>query len=432
VSFFAQYVEMIGYIDMKERSTMDRREFLAGLCLCCFGGALKAAPFRVDEGTQIMNSCHAGMPEALRAHELVQAAWTGLSPDRVWDVHAHLLGDGKSGSGCWINPHMQSIFYPEQYLQRKFIVNGACVDDGASSLDEDYIARLAQLIAEFPAGAGMLLFAFDHTYREDGTVDAPRAAFHVPDRHAAEIAARFPQRFRWVASIHPYRPDALEALDKAVEGGAAAIKWLPSAMAIDPASARCDDFYAALANYDLPLITHAGQERAVKGAHQQQFGNPLRLRRPLDHGVRVVMAHCASMGRDRDLDRGRHGGEVESFSLFERMMGEARYEGRLFADISAMPQLNRAAHLEKIITRPEWHGRLLNGSDYPLPGVIPLFSVDALVEKGWLKKTEGGVLKQIREYNPLMFDFVLKRSLRVAGRRLSDSIFETGAFFAKT
>ncbi len=413
--------------------TINRREFLAGLCLCCFSGAVKAAPFRVDEGAHLMNACRTGLPAALRTHALVQAAWAGLSPSKVWDVHAHLLGDGKSGSGCWINPHMQSIFYPEQYLQRKFIVNGACVDDGAASLDEDYVARLAQLIGEFPSGAGMLLFAFDHTYTETGKADLPRAAFHVPDRHAAAIAGRFPDRFRWVASIHPYRPDAIEALDHAVQGGAVAVKWLPSAMGIDPASPRCNDFYTALAKYDLPLITHAGQERAVKGAHQQHFGNPLRLRRALDHGVRVVMAHCASMGQDRDLDSGRGGKaiEVESFALFERLMRERHYEGRLFADISAMPQLNRADYLAKIIVREEWHARLLNGSDYPLPGVIPLFSVDALVEKGWLQKAEGSVLKQIREYNPLMFDFALKRSLRVDGRKLGDSIFETRAFFSK-
>ncbi len=410
---------------------MNRREFLAGLCLCCFADAAKAMPFRVDEGAHLMNACRSGMPADLRQHELVVAAWEGLAAEKVWDVHAHLLGDGASGSGCWINPQMRSILYPEQYLQRKFIVNGACVDED-DNLDEAYVARLAQLIAEFPAGAGMMLFAFDHTYREDGRIDVPRVAFHVPDHYAAAVAARFPERFRWVASIHPYRPDAVEALGRAVNAGAVAIKWLPSAMNIDPASPRCDAFYAALAQHRLPLITHAGKERAVKGAHQQHFGNPLRLRRPLEHGVRVVMAHCASMGSDRDLDRGPRAAEVESFSLFERLMAEPAHEGKLFADISAMPQLNRAAYLEKIITRPAWHARLLNGSDYPLPGVIPLFSVDALVEKDWLKKSEGNVLKQIREYNPLMFDFVLKRSLRIAGQRLSNSIFETGSFFAKT
>ena len=53
------------------------------------------------------------------------------------------------------------------------------------------------------------------------------------------------------------------------------------------------------------------------------------------------------------------------------------------------------------------------------------------VGKSGVQKTEGSVLKQIREYNPLMLDFVLKRCVRVSVRKLSDSIYETGAFFSK-
>ena len=45
-----------------------------------------------------------------------------------------------------------------------------------------------------------------------------------------------------------------------------------------------------------------------------------------------------------------------------------------------MTQVNRAGPaLAEVIERTEWHARLLNGSDYPLPGVMPMFSVDYLV-----------------------------------------------------
>ncbi len=413
---------------------MNRREFLAGLCLCCFTGAAKALPFRFDEGVSLMSPCKTGMPAALREHEIVKAAWSGLDPSKVWDTHAHLLGDGESGSGCWINPKMQSIFYPQQFLQRKFFENGACVDGkkapDSESMDEAFVARLASLIDEFPVGAGMLLFAFDHTYAEDGNRDLPRAAFHVPNRHALAMAARFPTRFRAVASIHPYRSDAVEALRNAAKSGAVAVKWLPSAMGIDPASPRCDAFYEAMAELKLPLITHAGQEKAVKGAHQQHFGNPLRLRRALDQGVRVIVAHCASLGEDIDLDRGPNARAVPSFNLFERLMADPRYEKNLMGDISAMPQINRMPSFAKVVERSEWHPRLVNGSDYPLPGVMPLFSVDLFVERGWVAQSEGAVLKQIREYNPLLFDFVLKRTTRVNGKRLADGVFETASMFS--
>ena len=57
-------------------------------------------------------------------------------------------------------------------------------------------------------------------------------------------------------------------------------------------------------------------------------------------------------------------------------MDEPRYEGLLFGDISAMTQLNRIGPaLDTVLERDDWHDRLINGSDYPLPGVFPLFSV---------------------------------------------------------
>ena len=73
----------------------------------------------------------------------------------------------------------------------------------------------------------------------------------------------------------------MAALEQAKAEGARAVKWLPSAMGIDPASPLCDDFYRTLARLDLPLISHAGTENAVHGVGRSELGNPLKLRRPL-------------------------------------------------------------------------------------------------------------------------------------------------------
>ena len=170
-------------------------------------------------------------------------------------------------------------------------------------------------------------------------------------------------------------------------------------------------------------------ERAVS-ADQQGFGNPLKLRRALEHGVRVVVAHYASMGEDRDLDRGENGPVADSFALFARLMDDARYAGRLFGDLSAMTQLNRAGPaLATVIERAEWHPRLLNGADYPLPGIMPLYSVDYIVELKYIQPAMAPVLTAIRQYNPVQFDFVLKRHLNVNGKRLAAGVFETKPFF---
>jgi mannonate dehydratase len=116
----------------------------------------------------------------------------------------------------------------------------------------------------------------------------------------------------------------------------------------------------------------------------------------------------------------------------KRLFENKKYEKHLFGDISAMTQVNRAGpKLAQVIERTEWHSRLLNGSDYPLPGILPLFSVDYLVSLGLLRESAGAVLKEIRSYNPILFDFALKRTLRSNGKALSAQVFETRRFFVR-
>lgn len=376
------------------------------------------------------NPCLAGLPRRLARHDLVRSAWEGLDPALVWDCHAHLVGTGDSSSGIVINPRMNSAMNPAHYARRLLFLNAGCAYDvEGGSVDRAYVRRMLNLLDDMRRGAKLLLFAFDRSYGEDGRPDPDRTAFYVPDAYARETAREHARVFEWVASIHPYRADCVAALEEAKRDDARAVKWLPAAMGIDPASPRCDRFYATAARLNVPIISHAGLERAVLGG-DQDYGNPLRLRRALDAGVRVVVAHCASLGQDRDLDKGENGPYVDSFLLFTRLMENKTYEKNLFGDISAMPQVNRAAPaLAQVIEREDWHPRLLNGSDYPLPGIMPIFSVDYLVALGLVQESAAPVLKEIRSHNPLLFDFVLKRHLRSNGKALSKTVFETRSFF---
>jgi uncharacterized protein len=378
----------------------------------------------------VWNPCLARLPRRLAEHDLVRSAWDGIDPARVWDSHAHLVGTGDSGSGIVVNPRMESLMHPGQYARRLFFLNAGCAYDAPGSVDRAYVERLHNLLEGLPAGVKLLLYAFDRAHDENGAPDDEHSGLYVPDAYARDVARAHPQRFEWVASIHPYRQDALEALALAKKEGARGVKWLPSAMGIDPASPRCDRFYSSLQKNDIPLITHAGLERALLGRDMHDYGNPLRLRRALEAGVRVVVAHCASMGQDRDLDQGPHGPMVDSFSLFARLMEDKRFEKTLYGDISAMTQVNRAGSaLAQVVERTDWHARLLNGSDYPLPGVMPIFSVNYLIDIGLINKESGPVLTEIRQHNPLLFDFVLKRRLRSRGKALSRQVFETRPFF---
>jgi len=201
-------------------------------------------------------------------------------------------------------------------------------------------------------------------------------------------------------------------------------------MGIDPASPSCDRFYGALARLGLPLLVHAGNEQALAGPIHQSLGNPLRLRRGLEHGVRIMVAHCASLGTGVDLDAGPDGPLRSNLELFARLMDEPRYERLLFGEISALTQRNRlGAALETVVTRTDWHHRLVNGSDYPLPAVIPIYSLRELVQRRYISQAQAVVLAQVRQHNALIFDLALKRLVRVGGLSFDRAVFHSRRLF---
>jgi mannonate dehydratase len=179
----------------------------------------------------------------------------------------------------------------------------------------------------------------------------------------------------------------------------------------------------------LPLIVHVGEEKAVPGAGRDDLGNPLLLRVPLAHGVRVIAAHCASLGEAMDLDQ-RVATPRPAFDLFARLMGEADGRALLLGDVSALFQVNRSAAVWRtVLAREDWHDRLLHGSDYPLPCVAPLVRLGPLVRAGVLDANRVAGLEAVRAHNPLLFDLVLKRSVSWRGQKLADAVFRTKVHF---
>jgi mannonate dehydratase len=408
---------------------MRRREFLAALSAPALLGGCGLS---LEHG--LMNECRRPDGAQLASHPLVEAAWSGLRADRVWDCHVHLFGNGRGGTGIHVDPSFEGGWNPASRVRHVFFMNAACAgrDDGA--IDSQVVARLAQLADAQPAGAKLMLLAFDDTYDDAGRRRPDLTTFSVPNGYANQVAQSRPDRFEWIASIHPYREDAVEALAKVHASGARAIKWLPPTMNIDLASPRCIPFYEALARLDMPLLVHMDEEQSVHGAGRIDLANPLLVRHPLDRGVRVIVAHCASLGASEDTDAAQPKSATRwtNFALFMRLMEEKRYVGRLFGDISAIPQANRSGVLPILLTRRSWEGRILNGSDYPLPGILPLFSLKQLVAAGVLAEGVVGMLRELRESHSILFDFVLKRNLSFRGMKLASSAFETRDFFVRT
>ena len=216
---------------------MRRRDFLA---VASGAVLLTGCPFSFEQG--VMNECRAANALSPAANALLQAAWQGLRPDGVWDCHVHLFGNGRGGSGIYVNPAFERGWNPASRVRHAFFMNAACAGRDDDAIDAQVVARLTQLADAFPAGAKLMLLAFDDTYDENGR-RPDLTTFSVPNAYAQRIARTRPDRFEWICSIHPYRADALAALALAKEGGARAVKWLPSTMNIDPASPRCAPFY---------------------------------------------------------------------------------------------------------------------------------------------------------------------------------------------
>lgn len=396
--------------------------------MCCSAAALG---FFTGLNADLAQASPPPAPRPLAAdlQALLARCWQDLDPQQLWDVHTHLLGNGDSGSGCRLHANMDQWWHPLEMLRKHFITRAAEAQprDGRG-MDQASVQRLRQLAADFPAGARWLLYAFDEALDAAGKARPDWTTFHTPDAYAAATARVQPERFGWVASIHRYRPDALARLDAAAAQGALALKWLPSSMNIDLRDARLRPFYTRLAALDLPLIVHCGEEHAVPGAQREDLGNPLLLREPLGHGVRVIAAHCASLGDALDLDQ-RRPGQRPAFELFARLMDEG-HPG-LLGDISAVFQFNRDPQVwHTLLQRQDWHERLLHGSDYPLPAVRPLHQLGKLCRAGVLARTDAAALERLREFNPLLFDLALKRLVQCQGQRFSPRVFASARHFS--
>lgn len=413
---------------------MNRRQFLLGLGVAG-ASSLTYAGYKFWPEQGLINPCLSGLPDVILKNPLMQKIWQGIDAKQVWDSHVHLVGTGDSQSNIenksvWFNPNMDSYWHPILKVQKKFYMNGTCATDGTidqSNIDQKTVQRMAQLTAEMPAGFKLMLFAFDWFHDADGKPNQSHSIFHISNDYAAKIASEHSQYFEWVASIHPYRTGAVEALERAKAQGARAVKWLPQGMGIDPANAKCDAFYSACMRLNMPIICHTGRESAVQGGNQDD-ANPLKLRRALDAGVRIVLAHCASDGEDIDYDNNNK--KIKSFDLFLRLMEAPQYKNLLFGEISAITLMNHAWAIQPLLERTDLHSRLLNGSDYPLPAILPIVSLKQLVSKNLLDESHVDFLKAIRLYNPIMFDFALKRLLRFEGSAFPVSVFETKKFFA--
>jgi hypothetical protein len=317
----------------------------------------------------------------------------------IVDIHCHTAGIGAGGSGCFVSPALRSSWRFPLYLNSFGVTETELQSEG----DGIVIRRLSETLAGSHRVSKAVILAMDSVVDDDGEPDTGRTEFFIPNEFVALEVSRY-SNLLYGASVNPLRRDALDRLDRAAAEGAVLIKWLPAIQEIDPADKRHIPFYRRLAELDLPLLTHTGEESSFTRT-RNELGDPERLRLPLAEGVTVIAAHAASNGRNagqRNHDR------------FIRLCAEFP---NLYADISAMTQLNRLGHLPRLLCHGELHERLLYGTDMPLikTGITsPWYHVYRL--------SSGTVRRLAAIANPWDQDVELKLALGV-----TDEIFANSA-----
>ncbi len=359
-----------------------------------------------------------------QAQELIDTAFAPYVADTLVDHHVHILGLGNTASGIEVHPDTRSYLHPFKLTRFNYFMDAGSVTNEALA-DEQYLGYLLAQLEKIPTEFRVLSLAFDRFYKENGAEDQDNFEIYVPNEYVVELGQLHPDKITSAISVHPYRLDAVVELEKWASKGVRVVKWVPNAQGIDPSSALCDSFYQAMRRMDMVLLSHAGTEMALDSQGRQYLGNPLLLRRALEAGVKVIVSHCGTAGKSKDLDDPKLP-DVDNFLLFMRLFNDPDYEGLLFADISAMTLVNQVGQsLKEILARPDLHKRLLYGSDYPLPAVDILNQNYALGLLGYIDEENIEVLNEIQSINPLLYSFVLMRSLKHPenGAQFSEDLF---------
>lgn len=274
------------------------------------------------------------------------------------DNHVHVAGLGILGEGAFVSAEMHDNFRFEFLMDAMQVTEAELGELGDGVL----VDRLVERIRESSEVSQAVILAMDGVINEAGELDLDRTTIYVPNDYVAAQSARYPELV-FGASINPYRPDALQRLDRVAEQGAVLIKWIPSIMYIDPADPAIAPFYQRMVELDLKLLTHVGQEKSFPGAIDE-LGDPHKIELPLQLGVKVIAAHIGTTGE--------YAGEPS----FDRLIPMFEQWPNLYADISSLTQINKLGYLATSVELGNFNDRLIYGSDWPLqffPLVHPLY-----------------------------------------------------------
>ncbi len=246
----------------------------------------------------------------------------------------------------------------------------------SKSLDQELTAFYERhLLADEGPVNRFVLLAFDHYHTHDGRRPAlprerlsPGSDIYTSNSLVRALCRRHPRHFLFGASIHPYRPEALAALDEVAAAGACLVKWIPLHQNVDVRDARTRAFLRRCAELRLPLLVHYSEEFTLRTQHLEHrpIAPLLEVLRDLRREgcmPTVIVAHLATPVTPL--------GEWRSHRLLlDALRGEFA-DAPLYADISALTVWGKVDFLRTIVRAQDLHARLVFGSDFPVPLALP-------------------------------------------------------------
>src|SRR5690606_2661930 len=123
--------------------------------------------------------------------------------------------------GSFVSKRMSSgiVFYG---LSRLLGLRGISRDE----LDAAYRSRLVEWVHGSDLDAACLL-GLDAIYDNQGKMDQARTHVYVSNDYVLDVAAESDELLP-ICSVNPMRRDAIDELERVVEAGSVAIKWLPN------------------------------------------------------------------------------------------------------------------------------------------------------------------------------------------------------------
>ncbi|MBU0639380.1 MAG: amidohydrolase family protein [Planctomycetes bacterium] len=192
-----------------------------------------------------------------------------------------------------------------------------------------------------------------------------------------ELCRRHPERFLFGASVHPYREGAVRCVEEVFAAGACLLKWIPLHQNIDIADPRTLAVMRRCAELGLPLLLHYSEEFTLSTNHREYRSatallDVLRRLRRAGCMPPTILAHVATPVSPF--------GERDSHNAVVSALLDEFADAPLYADISALTAWSKTGFLRRMARRQELHGKLLFGTDFPIPLALPRLRRDLGVD----------------------------------------------------